>query len=77
MSSQRSTRAEHGVGTPDKGGATHFRGNVLVGAILQQELDHFQVILLRCHVQRRKAFLQTQNQNLPCQLHKTTPTNRC
>lgn len=39
---------------------THLCGYILVGSIFQQELDNFQVVFLRCHVEGCEAFLQTQ-----------------
>lgn len=39
----------------------HLSGHVLIGTILQQKLDDFQVILLCRHVQGSEAFLQMQS----------------
>lgn len=35
----------------------HLSGDALTGAIVQQELHHVHVVLLRCHVERREAIL--------------------
>lgn len=35
----------------------YLGGDALTGAVVQQELNHLQVVLLRRHVQRREAIL--------------------
>lgn len=47
-------------------GGSHLGGEALIGSILQQELDHLQMVLLGRHVERTKAFLWSR------QTHKHT-----
>lgn len=48
----------------------HLCGYILVGSVFQQELDNFQMVFLRCHVEGCEAFLQTQGL-----AHQHTPSS--